>query len=75
LGEIIFRLGLPGLVLHRTESGKQQTDQDRNDRNHNKQLDECEGSRVFLHCSGIMSRQIALHNDLTTFVRPPVIAL
>jgi hypothetical protein len=43
LGEIIFRLRLFGLVLNCLESGEEQTDQDRNDRNDNQQLDESEG--------------------------------
>jgi hypothetical protein len=42
LGEIIFRLCSFGLILHCAKSGEEQTNQDRNDRNHYEQLDECE---------------------------------
>src|SRR5262249_10403641 len=63
LGEIVLRLRLSCLILNRAKSGEEQTDQDRNDRNHNEQFDEGKGGGVFLHCGGIMSRQIALHND------------
>jgi hypothetical protein len=42
LGEIIFRLCLPSLVLNCFESGKEKTDQNRNDRDNDEQLDESE---------------------------------
>ena len=40
LGEIIFRLCLSGLVLNCFESGEEQADQNRNDRDDDQQLDE-----------------------------------
>src|SRR4029077_5261249 len=48
LGEIVFRLRLPGLVLNCFESREEQTDQNRYDCNYNQQLDESEGAFVFL---------------------------
>jgi hypothetical protein len=48
LGEIVFRLRPFRLILHGFESGKEQTDQDRDDRDYDQQLDESEGVFVFL---------------------------
>ena len=48
LSEIVFRLRLSGLVLNCFESGKEQTDQNRNDCDNNQQLDESEGTFVSL---------------------------
>ena len=42
LREIVFCLRLSGLVLNCSESGKQQADQNRNDRDDDQQLDESE---------------------------------
>jgi len=47
LGEIVFCLRLPGLVLNCAESGEEQTDQNRNDRDDDQQLDESKGVGVF----------------------------
>ena len=44
LGEIVFRLRLSGLVLNCFESGEEQTDQDRDDRDDDQQLNESEGA-------------------------------
>ena len=44
MGEIIFGLRLSGLVLNCFESGKEEADQDRNDRDDDQQLDESEGT-------------------------------
>ena len=50
LGEIVFRLRLSGLVLNCFESGKEQADQNRNDRDDDEQLDESE--RAIACCWG-----------------------
>ena len=44
LGEIVFCLCLSGLVLDGFESGEEQADQNRDDRDDNQQLDESEGA-------------------------------
>ena len=46
LGEIIFCLRLSGLVLDCFESGEEQADQDRNDRDDDQQLDESKRAGV-----------------------------
>ena len=43
LCEIVFRLRLSGLVLNCFESGEEQADQNRDDRDDDEQLDESEG--------------------------------
>jgi hypothetical protein len=43
LGEIVFRLRSFRLILHGTKSREEETDQDRNYRNHDEQFDEREG--------------------------------
>ncbi len=43
LGEIVFCLRAFRLVLHSAEGGKEQTDQNGNDRNHYEQFDKSEG--------------------------------
>jgi hypothetical protein len=47
LGEIVFCLRLSRLVLNCFESGKEQTDENRNDRDYDQQLDESESTLVF----------------------------
>src|SRR5262249_45263390 len=42
LGEVVFCLRLSGLILDGFESGKEQADQNRNDRDDGEQLDESE---------------------------------
>ena len=56
LGEIVFRLRLSGLGLDGFESGKEQADQNRNDRDDDEQLDESEsrGTGVSVHRAGSM---------------------
>jgi hypothetical protein len=44
LGEIVFGLRPFRLILHGFESGKEQTDQNRNDCDNDQQLDESEGA-------------------------------
>ena len=46
LGEIVLCLCLSGLVLDRFESGEEEADQNRDDRDDNQQLDQREGARV-----------------------------
>ena len=48
LSEIIFGLRSLGLILHGAKSGEEQTDQDRNDRNDDEQLDERKGAEARL---------------------------
>ena len=47
LGEIVFCLCLSGLVLNCFESGEEQADQNRDDRDDDQQLDESERAGVF----------------------------
>ena len=74
LGEIVFCLRLSGLVLNCFESGEEQANQNRNDRDHDQQLDErerCGG--ISSHSAGIMALMLALHKLLVERFRVIVI--
>ena len=70
MGEIVFRLRLSGLVLNCFESGEEQADQDRDDRDDDQQLDESEGAGVMLaggRMGRIANRQVALVRTLNVW--------
>ena len=65
LGEIVFCLRLSGLFLNCLESGEEQADQNRDDRDDDQQLDESECcGGISSHSAGIMALMLVLHKLL-----------